>query len=63
MTDGLFEGINDRSDRVAIFLALLELTKSGRILLNEDSSRITFNKNYTEKRDENAGEEGAPSYD
>ena len=45
----LFGGIQERSERVAAFLAVLELTKSGRILLNEDNSLITFNKeNYRE---------------
>lgn len=46
---GLFDAMTDRSERVAAFLAVLELTKSGRILLNEDNSMITFNKeNYRE---------------
>ena len=62
LTDGLFEGITDRSERVAIFLALLELTKSGRILFNDDNTLITFNRNYTEKRGDESGEEAAPSY-
>ena len=39
----LYEGITDRSERVATFLAVLELTKSGRIILNEDNSLIFFN--------------------
>lgn len=46
MTDSLFEGLTDRSERVAVFLAILELTKSGRILLNDDNSEIVFNKDY-----------------
>lgn len=41
-TDSLFSGIYDRSERVATFLAVLELTKSGRILLNDDNSEIRF---------------------
>ena len=32
-----------RSERVAAFLAVLELTKSGRIILNEDNTEMTFN--------------------
>ena len=44
MMDGLFEGMNNRSERVATFLAILELTKSGRIWLNDDNTIITFNK-------------------
>ncbi len=43
--EGLFSSITDRSERVATFLAVLELTKSGRILLNEDNSEISFNSN------------------
>lgn len=62
MTEGLFEGITDRSERVAIFLALLELTKSGRILFNEDNTQITFNRNYSRRDSEDQGEEAAPSY-
>ena len=42
--DELFCGITDRSERVAVFLAVLELTHSGRILLNDDNSEVTFNK-------------------
>lgn len=45
MMEGLFEGMTDRSERVATFLAILELTKSGRIWLNDDNTIITFNKN------------------
>lgn len=45
MMDGLFDGMTNRSERVATFLAILELTKSGRIWLNDDNTVITFNKN------------------
>ncbi len=44
MMNGLFEGMTNRSERVATFLAILELTKSGRIWLNDDNTVITFNK-------------------
>ena len=40
--DVLYDGITDRSERVATFLAVLELTKSGRIILNEDNSQLSF---------------------
>lgn len=40
--NSLFEGINDRSERVALFLAVLELTKSGRLMVSDDSSEIMF---------------------
>ena len=32
----------ERSERVATFLAILELTKSGRIRISEDNSEIYF---------------------
>ena len=47
--DGLFDGMTNRSERVATFLAVLELTKSGRIWLNEDNTVITFNKNHNKE--------------
>lgn len=52
LMDGLFAGMTDRSERVATFLAVLELTKSGRIWLNEDNTVITFNRS-SRKSDEN----------
>lgn len=42
--DSLFDGMTGRSERVATFLAILELTKSGRIILSEDNSEILFKK-------------------
>lgn len=39
---GLFSGMTDRSERVATFLAILELTKSGRVLLNDDNTELTL---------------------
>ncbi len=52
LMDGLFDGITDRSERVATFLAVLELTKSGRIWLNDDNTVITFNKNRKNTNEE-----------
>ncbi|MBQ7989643.1 MAG: segregation/condensation protein A [Oscillospiraceae bacterium] len=43
----MFDGMTDRSERVAAFLAVLELTRNGRILLSEDNSEIFFNADYT----------------
>ena len=40
--DRLYQGVTDRSERVATFLAILELTKSGRILLSDDNSELYF---------------------
>lgn len=45
--DGLFGQMTDRSERVATFLAVLELTKSGRIILNDDNTEMTFNRTKT----------------
>ncbi|MCQ2464499.1 MAG: segregation/condensation protein A [Oscillospiraceae bacterium] len=40
--DGLYDGVTDRSERVATFLAVLELTKSGRIYISDDNTKISF---------------------
>jgi len=50
--DGLFAGLTDRSERVAVFLAVLELTKSGRIMLNDDNTVITFNREHSKVQSE-----------
>lgn len=50
----LYDGMTDRSEKIATFLAILELTKSGRIHLNDDNSEITFDrtkKRHTESED------------
>lgn len=46
----LYDGMKSKSERVATFLAVLELTKSGRIFLNDDNSKIFFNKNSRKKK-------------
>lgn len=51
--EGIFSGITDRSERVAAFLAVLELTKTGRILLNDDNTEVTFNTASDINYDEN----------
>jgi segregation and condensation protein A len=38
----LFKGMSDRSERIATFLAILELSKSGRVVLNDDNTEIIF---------------------
>jgi segregation and condensation protein A len=40
----IFADIRDKSERVAAFLAVLEMTRSGRILLNENNTEIRFNR-------------------
>lgn len=38
--DRLYDGVTDRSARVATFLAVLELTRSGRIFISDDNTRV-----------------------
>lgn len=40
--DDLYKGVTERSARVATFLAVLELTKSGRITISDDNMTIYF---------------------
>ncbi|MCC8135193.1 MAG: segregation/condensation protein A [Ruminococcus sp.] len=40
--DKLYEGITDRSERVATFLAVLELTRHGRICISDDNLTVYF---------------------
>lgn len=40
--NSLYDGVTDRSERVAIFLAVLELTRSGRICISDDNTSIFF---------------------
>lgn len=49
MTD-LYKGMTDRSEKIATFLAILELTKSGRIYLNDDNTEITFDREKRRRR-------------
>lgn len=42
--NSLYSGSHDRSERVATFLAVLELTKSGRVRISDDNSTIKFNR-------------------
>lgn len=57
LMEGLFDGMTNRSERVATFLAVLELTKSGRIMLNDDNTVITFNRAHIQREDtENDGQ-------
>lgn len=44
--DKLYEGVTDRSARVATFLAVLELTRFGRITISEDNTIIFFKGEY-----------------
>lgn len=40
--DKLYAGVTDRSERVATFLAVLELTRFGRISISEDNTLVYF---------------------
>lgn len=42
--DELYRGMTDRSERVATFLAVLELTKNGRIVISDDNTEIRLEK-------------------
>ena len=46
----LYDGMTEKSEKVATFLAILELTKSGRIFLNDDNSKIFFNRKSKSKK-------------
>ena len=50
--NAIFGEIKDRSERVATFLAILELTRNGRILLSDDNSQITFNRDSSAENDD-----------
>ena len=60
----LYEGVEDKSARVATFLAVLELTKSGRVMLNEDNTEISFNRDSPRrKKPLRTTSESAETYD
>ncbi len=40
----IYDGMTSKSEKVATFLAILELTKSGRIRLNDDNTQIEFSE-------------------
>lgn len=46
----LFTDMGEKSARVATFLAILELTKSGRIKLNDENTLITLDRSTSRKR-------------
>ncbi len=48
--DKLYEGADDRSSRVATFLAVLELTKFGRIKISDDNMRVFFSGDRRRKK-------------
>lgn len=52
--DRLYDGMTDRSARVATFLAVLELTRSGRIRLSDDNTQLLFTRKNKKCRYHNA---------
>ena len=55
LMDSLYEGVYDRSERVATFLAVLELTKNGRIKISDDNSEIYFTGRKKERNIQSNG--------
>ncbi len=53
----LYDGMSGRSERIAAFLAVLELTKSGRIALNDDNTEVTLRRDYDPDLEEETDEE------
>ncbi len=64
---GLYDGAQSKSEKVATFLAVLELTKSGRITINDDNTKVFFNKSSKVRKAEQkaaetvSGEATAPA--
>ena len=50
----LYDGMEDRSERIATFLAVLELTKSGKARLNDDNTVIELRKDAPEDEEDEA---------
>lgn len=50
MLERLYDDTQSKSERVAVFLAVLELTKSGRIFLNDDNSKVFMNSASKKRR-------------
>lgn len=44
----LYDGVTDKSEKIATFLAVLELTKSGRVHISDDNREITFTRKNKE---------------
>ena len=57
----LYDGITDRSERIATFLAVLELAKTGNIYISEDNSEISLRTDKPDDEDELSEEVPAPA--
>ncbi|MBR1752834.1 MAG: segregation/condensation protein A [Ruminococcus sp.] len=49
--DRLYDGMKEKCERIATFLAVLELTRSGRITLSDDNRVIYFKRRTKEERE------------
>ncbi|MBQ9375772.1 MAG: segregation/condensation protein A [Ruminococcus sp.] len=49
--DKLYDNVESKSERVATFLAILELTKSGRIYISDDNKEIRFIRREKKHKD------------
>ena len=50
----LYKDLKDKSSRIAMFLAILELTKKGRILISEDGTELYLKRERKRRSVENA---------
>ncbi len=50
----LYDGMTDRSERIATFLAVLELAKAGNIYLNDDNTVISLRRTQDTDGEDNA---------
>ena len=50
--DSIYENQSSRSDKVAVFLAILELAKSGRIVISDDNKTAKFSRERHKRGEE-----------
>jgi segregation and condensation protein A len=48
--DQLYDGLKDKSSRIAMFLAILELTRNGRIVISDDNTEIYLKQERKRKK-------------
>ena len=59
----IYDDMETKSERVAAFLAVLELTKSGRICLNDDNTQIFFSEKSRKRKKHHDTAPNVPSDD
>lgn len=52
-SDEVYNGLEDKSSKIATFLAILELTKAGRIYFSQQDEYIIFNRSQKPKKSKN----------